>query len=67
MESLDQTKEELLRRLQNSSQERSAEEQDKALLLADAQSYKRELLLREQELQDLRRSVEQLDASRDEL
>ena len=31
------------------------------------QSYKREILLKEQEIADLRRSIEQLDASKDEL
>ena len=41
--------------------------QDKALLLADIQTYKRELLLKEQELADLRRSVEQIDGAKDEL
>jgi hypothetical protein len=44
-----------------------SEEQDKAVLLGDVQTYKRELMLREQEIADLRRSIESLDASRDEL
>ena len=44
-----------------------SEEQDKAVLLSDVQTYKRELMLREQEIADLRRSIESLDASRDEL
>jgi len=44
-----------------------AECQDKAVLLGDVQSYKRELLAREQELADLRRSVEQIDAAKDEM
>jgi hypothetical protein len=44
-----------------------SEEQDKAVLLGDVQSYKRELMLRKQEIADLRRSIESLDASRDEL
>lgn len=58
---------ELMKRLQNTNQEKVSEEQDKAVLANDVQAYKRELLIKEQELADLRRSVEQLDASRDEL
>lgn len=67
IESLDQTKEELMRRLQNTQQEKVSEEQGKAVLIGDVQSYKREILLKEQEIVDLRKSVEQLDASMDEL
>lgn len=67
VESLDSTKEELVKRLQATSQEKVAECQDKAVLLSDVQSYKRELLAKEQELADLRRSVEQIDAAKDEL
>lgn len=43
------------------------EEQDKAVLLNDIQQYKRELTLREQEIEDLRKSIEQLDRNVDEL
>ena len=67
VESLDSTKEELVKRLQNTNHEKMSEEQDKAVLLGDVQTYKRELMLREQEIADLRRSIESLDASRDEL
>jgi hypothetical protein len=67
VESLDSTKEELVKRLQSTNQEKVTEGQDKAVLLSDIQTYKRELLLKEQELADLRRSVEQIDASKDEL
>jgi chromosome segregation ATPase len=67
VESLDQTKEELVKRLQNTNHEKMSEEQDKAVLLSDVQSYKRELMHREQEIADLRRSIESLDASRDEV
>lgn len=67
VESLDQTKEELLKRLQNTTHEKVSEEQDKAVLMNDLQQYKRELLLKEQEINDFRRSIEQLDASKDEL
>ena len=37
------------------------------MLLSDVSTYKRELLLKEQELNDLRRSVELLDAAKDEI
>ena len=67
MESLDSTKEELVKRLQSTNQEKVTEGQDKAVLLSDIQTYKRVFLLKEQELADLRRSVEQIDASKDEL
>ena len=56
-----------MKRLQNTNHEKLTEEQDKAVLFGDVQSYKRELLLKEQELSDLRRSVESIDASRDEV
>lgn len=58
LESLEHTKGDLVRRLQGVSSEKMSEEQDKQLLMNDVQSYKRELLLKEQELNDLRRSVE---------
>lgn len=67
LESLEHTKGDLVRRLQGVNTEKMSEEQEKQLLLNDVQTYKRELLLKEQELNDLRRSVEQLDASKDEL
>ena len=44
VENLDQNKEELLKRLQNSSKEMKTEESDKAILMNDIQTYKRELL-----------------------
>jgi|LauGreDrversion4_2_1035121.scaffolds.fasta_scaffold168151_2 hypothetical protein len=47
IESLDQTKEELVRRLQNTNSEKVSEEQDKAVILNDLQNYKRELMLRD--------------------
>ena len=47
IESLDQTKEELVRRLQNTNSEKLSEEQYKAVILNDLQNYKRELMLRD--------------------
>jgi arsenate reductase-like glutaredoxin family protein len=58
LESLEQTKGDLVRRLQGVNSEKLSEEQDKHLLLNDVQTYRRELLLKETELADLRRSLE---------
>lgn len=67
VDNLDHTKEELIRRLQSTSQEKMTEEHTTAVLNSDLQTYKRELLLKEQEIADLRRSIEQLDAAKDEI
>jgi len=64
---LDHTKEELVRRLQSTNQEKISEEHTTAVLNSDLQTYKRELLMKDQEITDLRRSIEQLDAAKDEL
>lgn len=64
---MDHTKEELVRRLQSTNQEKISEEHTTAVLNSDLQSYKREMLLKDQEIADLRRSIEQLDAAKDEL
>ena len=61
VENLDKTKEDLMRRLQSSSNEKTCGEQDRAVLLQDMEGYKRELLKKEGEISDLRRSVEALD------
>lgn len=42
VENLDSTKEELVKRLQNTNKEKKDEEQDKAVLLNDIANYKRE-------------------------
>lgn len=47
VESLDQTKEELVKRLQSTAHEHHNETQSNAVLLSDVQTYKRELQLRE--------------------
>lgn len=67
VENLDSTKEELVKRLQNTNKEKIGEEQDKAVLMNDIQNYKKELLFREQEILDLRKSIEQLDSTIDDL
>lgn len=67
VENLDSTKEELLKRLQSSSHTSQSSEQDKALLLSDIATYKRDLLTKDAMIADLRKSIEVLDASVDEL
>jgi chromosome segregation ATPase len=67
VENLDHTKEELVRRLQSTNQDKVSEEQTAAVLNQDLQAYKREVMLKEQEIADLRRSIEQLDSAKDEL
>jgi chromosome segregation ATPase len=67
VDNLDHTKEELVRRLQSTNQEKISEEHTTAVLNSDLQTYKRELLMKDQEITDLRRSIEQLDAAKDEL
>lgn len=54
VENLDQSKEELIKRLQNSTQEKKEEESDKAILRNDLQHYKRELMAKDQEIYDLK-------------
>lgn len=67
VENLDQNKEELIKRLQSSSKEMRTEESDKAILMNDIQMYKRELLNKDQEIQDLKQSIAALDANIDEI
>lgn len=56
-----------MKRLQNTSQEKHVEEQDKAVILRDIQNYKQQLLIKDQEIADLRKSIEALDANIDDL
>ena len=53
--------------MQSTNQEKISEEHTTAVLNSDLQTYKRELLMKDQEITDLRRSIEQLDAAKDEL
>ena len=48
VESLDQTKDELLQRLQSSMTDKRGGESEKAVLVNDIQTYKRELLTKDQ-------------------
>jgi len=56
-----------VRRLQSTTQEKAGEEKDRAVLINDIANYKKELINKEQEIMDLRRSIEALDANVDEL
>ena len=67
MESLDQTKEELLQRLQHSMTDKRGGENDKAVLMNDIQTYKRELLTKDQQINDLKQSVAMLDSNLDDM
>lgn len=67
LSNLDQTREQLVQRLQSTNKEKSAEEQDKAIILQDVQSYKLQLQQRDQEIVDLRKSIEALDSNIDDL
>ena len=67
VENLDQTKDELLQRLQSSVTEKRGGESEKAVLLNDIQTYKREILAKEQQINDLKQSIAMLDSNLDEL
>lgn len=54
VENLDKNKEELIKRLQFSSKDRNDEVSDKAILQNDISNYKRELMVKEQEVNDLK-------------
>ena len=66
VQNLDENKEELIKRLQTSSKEIKTEESDKIILMNDIQTYKRELLNKDQEIHDLKQSIAALDANIDE-
>lgn len=67
VENLDSTKDELLQRLQNSVTEKRGGEGEKAVLLNDIRSYKRDILAKEQQINDLKQSVAMLDHNLDEM
>ena len=56
-----------MKKVQSTNKEKQGEEQDKAILLNDIQNYRKELLNKDQEIQDLKKSIEALDANIDEL
>jgi chromosome segregation ATPase len=67
VENLDQTKEELLQRLQATITEKRGTENNKAVLANDIQQYQRDLLMKDQTINDLKQSIAQLDANLDEI
>ena len=67
VENLDHTKDELLQRLQQTMTTSRGGENEKAVLLNDIQSYKRELLAKDQQMSDLKQSVAMLDGNLDEM
>ena len=67
VENLDHTKDELLQRLQQTMTNSRGGENEKAVLLNDIQTYKRELLAKDQQINDLKQSVAMLDSNLDEM
>ena len=67
VENLDQNKEELIKRLQNATQDKKDEVSDKAILQNDVSNYKREMMAKDQEIIDLKQSIAGLDANLDEM
>ena len=67
VENLDHTKDELLQRLQQTMTTSRGGENEKAVLINDIQSYKRELLAKDQQISDLKQSVAMLDSNLDEM
>ena len=65
--SLDHTKDELIKRLTAAEKEKHTEASDKAVLSQDVQQIKHITLLKDNEIQDLRNTVAQLDAQIDSL
>jgi len=67
VENLDQTKDELLNRLQNTMTDKRGGESEKAVLVNDIGTYKRELLMKDQQINDLKQSVAMLDSNLDDM
>ena len=67
IENLDHTKDELLQRLQQTVTTSRGGENERAVLVNDIQSYKRELQAKEQQINDLKQSVAMLDGNLDEM
>ena len=56
-----------MQRLQSSVTEKRGGESEKAVLLNDIQTYKREILAKEQQINDLKQSISMLDSNLDDL
>lgn len=67
VENLDSTKDELLAKLQSAMVEKRGGDGEKAVLVNDIQTYKRELLAKDQTINDLKQSIAMLDQNLDEM
>jgi len=67
VENLDSTKDELLAKLQSALSEKRGGDGEKAVLFNDIQTYKRELLAKDQQINDLKQSIAMLDQNLDEM
>ena len=67
VENLDHTKDELLQRLQQTMTTSRGGENEKAVLLNDIQTYKKEILSKDQQIADLKQSIAMLDSNLDEM
>jgi chromosome segregation ATPase len=66
-ESLDQSKEELMNKLQNWNQEKRHEESSRGELLQEIQNLKKVINVKETEISDLKSSIKKLDSHIDQL
>ena len=67
VENLDHTKDELLQRLQQTMTNNRGGENEIAVLQNDIQTYKRELLAKDQQINDLKQSIAMLDSNLDDM
>ena len=67
VENLDSNKEELIKRLQATSQDKNSEVSDKQILMNDIANYKKELLVKDSQIQELKASVAALDGQLDDM
>lgn len=67
VENLDKNKEELVVRLQSTSKEKNMDQRDRTYLLEEISTYKKQVLIKEQEVNDLRNSIMALDQRNDAL
>ena len=67
VENLDQTKEELLQRLQNATSSQKNEDSEKVLMAQDISNFKRDTLAKNAEIEDLKTSLASLDSNLDEI
>jgi chromosome segregation ATPase len=66
LDNLEQTKDELLNRLQASNSDKRSGETEKAVLKNDRAAVQRDLMLKDQIITDLKSNIQQLDVALDE-